>query len=54
MKIEIEYRTWAMGHKVDQGLAVAVWVFYSCVGKAESPKSIRDLEFVVWRGEKIR
>ena len=33
--------------KVDQSLASVVWVFYSCVGKAESTKSIRDLEFVV-------
>lgn len=31
--------------KVDQSLASADWVFYSCVGKAESTKSIRDLEF---------
>ena len=39
---------------IDQVLATDVWVFYSCVGKAESPTSIRDLEVVVWEGEKVR
>ena len=33
--------------KVDQSLASADWVFYSCVVKAESIKSIREFEFVV-------
>jgi hypothetical protein len=30
--------------RMDQNLASADWVFYSCVVKAKSPKSIRDFE----------
>jgi len=33
--------------KMDQSLASADWVFYSCVVKEEFLKSIRDFEFVV-------
>ena len=33
--------------KMDQSLASADWVFYSCVVKAESTKSIREFEFAV-------
>ena len=54
---EIRDRIQDMGYgviKMDQSLASTDCVFYSCLVKAEYTKSIRDFEFVVQGGEKVR